>query len=219
MLKKTRGVAVVLNRGFQNKVTSLAEEGRELAKSYSALSARMLHFAEKFRRLLEEARTLDNDNDDDGAHQQFLRSALADAVQSSSPSTWSKWSMIGAQAKMLLPYKDSIPPQRECLYELALASKEGKPISRWVKNNDLNSSSTVRDVMSLRHPKRRKARQREFLASVTLNFHSYEDAANALADLLRSNVEFRVSSHQAFAEALKSILGASGYEKIQERLD
>lgn len=218
MLKKSLLPALPsIGRDFQKRVNEIATEGRDLSQSYSELTERMLAFAQRVSAIWDEAR--ERDDRDGGEHQQYLRSELTKAMSSNSPAVFSKWLTIGAQSKALLPYKKSIPPQRECLYELALASKEKKPIKKWIDNEALTSTSTVREVMSLRKTKKRKSRPKEFLATVTLAFRSYEEAVTALSDVLGSNDEFKVKSHKAFSEALKSVFDEKSYAKIEkERL-
>ena len=216
MLKK-RSISLLrpLNTAFEKQVLSLAEEGKQLTESYTELSARMLQFAIRFRELWDEAHRLDKRGN--GRHQLYLRKQLASAANSDNPSVWSKWNTIGSQAKTLLRYKSAIPPQRECLYELAIAANEHKPIAQWVERKVLTNESTVREVSSLRKTKKRRARQKGYLATVTLAFDTYGDAAEALRSLLSSKLDFKVSSHRSFNEALKSEMDRQQYEKIETR--
>ena len=217
MLKKTRGeILAPLDQRFEKRVAQLELNGRTLAKSYADLTVRMLNFAEQFRALWSEAATLDNA--DNGRHHNHLREKIAAAVQSDSAVTWSKWNTIGSQAQKLLKYKDALPPQRESLYEMALALNEKKPIDKWIERGALTHESTVREVSALRRSKKRKSRPRAYLASVTFSFQTYEEAAGALKEIACSSADFRIQSHKAFDEALKAQLGTAKYEIARKHL-
>jgi hypothetical protein len=194
MLKKVEAVDELspLNAGFAQRVQALADNGKQLVASYADLSERMLEFASEFRGLWDEAKTLDKA--ENGMHHDLLRRELAEIVKSSKASVWSKWNTIGAQAQALLPYKASLPPQRECLYELAIAVRNKKPIDRWIENEQLTSTSTVREVASLRKTRKRNRREKQYLATVTLRFNQYGDAAKALKAVLLSSGDFKVPS-------------------------
>ena len=216
MLKKTAALEVIeLDRGFARRVTSVAAEGRRLTELYADLSARMLEFAVQFRELWLEAKRLDKA--ENGQHQLYLRKTLSEAVQSDDPSVWSKWNTIGAQAKTLLRYKTALPPQRECLYELAKAADQQKPIKRWIDAKALTFQSTVREVSALCKSKKRRPRQKQYLATVTFAFQSYGEATEALRALLISKADFKLRSHRALGEALKSELDTQQYESVKER--
>ncbi len=196
---------------------SLAAEGSALAKSYRDLSERMLRFAQHVGALSERAYELDDG--DTGKHHKHLRVALAKAVGTENQSVVSKWITIGSQVDTLLPYRKSLPPQRECLYELARAAEGDKPIQKWIDDKRLTIDSTVREVMLLTKKKKsRKPRQKEYLAAITLSFQTYEAAATVLKELVLSEHHFKISAHNAFADALKSdIRDEQKYEKVAAR--
>jgi hypothetical protein len=113
-----------------------------------------------------------------------------------------------------MPFKNSLPPQRECLYELALAAEGNKPIQKWIDDKRLTIDSTVREVMALGKKKSRKKREKEYLATVTLLFQTYGDAAATLKELMLSEQDFRIRAHQSFAGALKAAIWDNDqYEK------
>jgi hypothetical protein len=205
-----------LNPTFQRQVQLLAEESADLAKSYSDLTTRMLRFAQQFRALWERARALDSDQSNP-KHEEYLHAVLKDAVKSQNRSIWSQWNTIGAHAAELLTYKSALPPQRDSLYEMALAVKERRPIKAWVRGEKITSESTVREVKLLRKKRTHKKRHKSHLATVTLGFQSYTEAARVLEDLIKSQSDFTVQSHQAFRDAMKERLGAAGYEKQKTR--
>lgn len=216
MLKRNQiEVLPALDKSFARRVSHLADEGTALAKSYADLTARMLIFAERFRILWDEAKKFDKS--ERGVHRAYLREQIAKAVQSNSAAVWSKWNTIGSNARKLLLYKSALPPQRECLYELARAIDDKKPIEQWIKTGNLSRESTVREVAALCRGKKRKSRPRTYLASVTLSFQTYDEAAEVLKRIVSSDDDFRLRSHQAFEEALKAKLDIAAFEIAKKR--
>ena len=216
MLKKVEVLPATLDLSFKKRVQTLAAEGSALAKSYRDLSERMLNFAQQIGKLSQRAYELDGG--EQGQHHRHLRATIAKAIGSDNESVLSKWITIGTQAKALLPYKSYLPPQRECLYELALAAEDNRPIKKWVEQERLTVDSTVREVMALRRKKSRKKREKEYLASVTLSFQTYGEAADVLKELALSAGDFKIRSHQAFADALKAaIRDTDAYEEASKR--
>ena len=220
-MSKSQGALVVgrrsnLSVAFQRQVQSLAAESASLVKSYSDLTARMLKFAQQLKMLWDKARTLDNDQANPH-HEQYLQAVLKDAVNTQNRSVWSQWNTIGAHATELLAYKSALPPQRDSLYEMALAVKEQRPIKAWISGEKITNESTVREVKLLRKKKTRKPRTRKYLATVTLGFHDYGSAATMLEGLIRSTSDFTVQSNPAFRDAMKAQLGGEDYEKQKTR--
>lgn len=217
MIKKRPRVLAPLNPAFTRKVARLASDGRDLARSYADLTERMVRFAEQFYAVWQEAKSLDRTRN--GRHHEHLRGEIAKAVGTTRQDVWSKWNTIGSRAHELLEYKSSLPPQRESLYEVALALGEKKPVDRWVEQNQLTTMSTVRDVSALRKGKKRTRHKKSFQASVTLEFQTYDDATAVLLQLPWGDDTFRVKSHKAFSEALKAKLDVDGYEKAKTNID
>ena len=140
---------------FTTQVEHLAAEAKDLSKSYADLTERMLKFADRFRTLWGKASALDGNNEN-GQHKAHFLKVLGEIVNSDNPSIWSRWVTIGKQAKELLPHKAALPPQRDSLYALALATKEGKRLERWIDDGKLTNESTIRDVLSLTRKKNRR---------------------------------------------------------------
>jgi hypothetical protein len=215
-------VLAPINKTFERRVRQLAKEGSEIVESYAELTSRMLAFAVSFKSATAEAARLDEG--DEGVHSKYLKETLAAAVKTANESIWSRWNTIGTYANALSEYAGFLPPQRDSLYELALAVKEKKPIGRWIEREKITVDSSVRDLRALRHPKSstgRKAfgeRGRHLNATVTLCFKTYEDAAHILADLLMNNKQIEIRSHHAFAEAFKAEVGIDGFEKVKSRI-
>ena len=218
-------VLVPINAAFEERVTKLANEGKNLQKSMSNLAGRMIQFGRILSDLWDRAKSLDNDVES-GAHNTYLMSKITEALGTDDKSIRSKWLAIGRQAEKLKVHQKFLPPQRDSLYELALAAKERKSIEGWINRNKLTPDSSVRDIRSLRTPaakdkpkaKARGTRGRHLNAKVTLCFESYTDAAEVLRGLMKSDHKFEVESHQSFAEALRSELGDNDFEKISKRL-
>ena len=155
---------------FTTQVEHLAAEAKDLSKSYADLTERMLKFADRFRTLWDKASALDGNNEN-GQHKAHFLKVLGEVVRTDNRSIWSRWVTIGKQAKELLPHKAALPPQRDSLYALALATKEGKRLERWIDDGKLTNESTIRDVLSLTRKKNHSAAanaQRYVTVTVTL---------------------------------------------------
>ena len=204
---------------FTTQVEHLAGEAKDLSKSYADLTERMLKFADRFRTLWGKASALDGNNEN-GQHKAHFLKVLGEVVSTDNRSIWSRWVTIGKQAKELLPHKAALPPQRDSLYALALATKEGKRLERWIDDGKLTNESTIRDVLSLTRKKNRRTAanaQRYVSVTVTLDTN-YGEAAKLFLPLLHAQEVLRVKSHKSFGEALKAELGQDIYETIQDKL-
>lgn len=199
---------------FIRRVRQLVSEGGELAAIHSNLTERLLEFGVKFRDLWDYAKKLDAG--DHGKHGEYLRRELVELIGGKSKTIQSNWRTIGEAAPKLLPYKDSLPPTRETLMEVAKAAMKGKPIERWIEQKKLNGQSSVREVRALTRPKKvrpKKAKNRSAAAdaqryvtvTVTLNTN-YGEAAKLFLDLLKSRQVIRYKSDKGFDEALREEL-------------
>lgn len=212
-------VLPALSDTFTVKVKQLAAEASDLSKSYADLTERMLKFAERFHKLWEEAQRLDGGKDN-GQHAAYCQRVLGTFVNNQNSSIWSRWNTIGAQAGSLMTHKSFLPPYRDSLYELAVATKAGKKVDKWIQNGKLTSACSVRDVKALCDKGKRSSAKRQVpknLAAVTMYFKDYELAAKTLHNLLLNNDNFTVHSEEAFRQAVKEILG-SEYEQVESRL-
>lgn len=192
-----------INGAFSRSVHQFVTEGNELATIHRNLTERLLKFGAKFRDLWKQAKKLDAG--DHGVHGDYLRKELIKLIGSENKTIRSQWMTIGAQATKLLPYKDSLPPTREILAELARAEKDGKPIERWIEQDKLGYDSSVRDVRALTRTKNRSAAadaQRYVTVTVTLN-PDYGEAAKLFLDLLKSPQVIHYNSDQSFTNSLK----------------
>ncbi len=213
---------------FEKEVNALAREGKRLVDSYSDLTERMLSFAQKFERLWDQAKSLDGGNS--GQHHIYLRQALSELVNTSNKSIQSRWVTIGSNAKALLRFKNALPPYRDSLYELALAVEGNEPVAKWVKQKQITADSSVRDLRSLRSPKRKRGKskiagkpsksvKRSYPAAITISFEDFEAAADTLRTLLLTvSGGFKVSAPQAFDHAIRAKMDAKDYEKAKGHL-
>jgi hypothetical protein len=214
-------ILVPRNKEFEKRVQRLAKEGSQIVETYAQLTERMLRFASAFKEATDEAHSLDEGAD--GIHAQYLRDTLAESIQTTNASIWSRWNTIGTYADKLLEYADSIPPQRDGLYELALAVKEKRPIQKWIEGEKITVETTVREIRALRKPKQTSSKKtiatqtKKMNAGVTLYFRTYTDAASVLEKLIFSDEKFEISSDKAFAEALKGNVGLDAFEDIKHR--
>lgn len=198
-----------INRHFSERVAKLHGEGKQLVAASNKLTEYMLGFAKKVQALWVEAKEIDRE--ENGAHRTYLREQLAEIIGTKDPSVLSKWVTIGKQVPVLLPYKDSLPPQREVLHQIAVTAKKNgeKTIQRLVKEGKLSPDSTVRDVssaLSSRRGKKPAAAQR--YVSVTLTFSTnYRTTATELLSLIANDSVLNVRAHSGLREAVKSALG------------
>ena len=219
MLKKSLPALPNLNKGFLARVTSLAREGGMIAKAYADLSERMLKFASRINDMSQDAQSLDGGKST-GLHQTHLREQLLEALGTENEAVISKWLKIGEHAEHLLPLSASLPPQRECLYEVAKAAEEKKPIRKWIDDKSLTVNSTVREVLELTKTKKRaKKKEKEFTASVTVSFKSYSEAYTSLRAMIESDPECKIRAVDAFWDELKSdVRDEQEFEAIKKRL-
>jgi|CXWL01.1.fsa_nt_gi hypothetical protein len=207
-----------INGAFSRSVQQFVTEGDELATIHRNLTERLLKFGAKFRDLWNQAKKLDAG--DHGIHGNYLRKELLKLIGSENKTIRSQWMTIGAQAQKLLPHKDSLPPTREILAELARAEQEGKPIERWIEQDKLGYDSSVRDVRALTRTKKRSAAanaQRYVTVTVRLNAN-YGEAAKLFLSLLHAEEVLTIKSHKSFSEALKAELGQDTYDTIKGKL-
>jgi hypothetical protein len=212
---------------FADKVHSLAHEGKALSKAYSDLTRSILVFAKSLHGLWEQAKKLDQDAEN-GPHRQYLMDTITDAIGTDSKTIRSRWLLIGQQSSSLTPYRASLPPLRDNLYEVALAAKDNKPIGRWIEKGDLTPETSVREIRGLRDQKSRSAAKKgtkkklikshkAFPAAVTLCFESYEDALQILTPLLISSEHFIFIGEKTFNNILQE-LDEADYAKAAEKI-
>lgn len=212
-------VLPALSTSFTAEVRQLAAEAKALSQSYADLTGRMLRFAERITKLWEEASSLDG-NKDHGQHQAHFRKAFGQLLNTDNHSIWSRWVTIGKHAQDLLPYKGALPPQRDSLYAIALASKEGKPLEQWIGKGKITRESTMREVQALCRKKRRSAAANaQRYVTVTIRMDTtYGEAAKMLLSILQTPEVVSITSHNSFSDALKSTMGQTGYETIKGKL-
>jgi hypothetical protein len=219
-----------IDQSFVREVAALTKEGKKLSDAFADLTEHILLFAREFKRLWDKARKLDRA--DRGEHHNLLRDELAKIIGTSNKSIRSRWILIGAHATKLINYKDDLPPNRDGLYEIALALENEQPVNQWVRQKHITADSSVREVRWLRRSKKRKKGRhtnpsepprsvmRSLPAAITLSFETYGAAAQALQPLLLSDdVEFKVSGDKAFEHAIRERLqDDQDYEKATSHL-
>jgi hypothetical protein len=209
-----------INAGFSRSVSKLAKEGHTLVRAEQMLTERILTFGQDFRSLSDQAKSLDGA--DDGAHQTFLRERLVEVAGTRDKAILSRWNTIGSQAAALLPFAKALPAQRDSLYELALATKQGHPVATWIKQELVSPHTTVRQLAALRKPPQKKKRKKKIInrVSVTMQFDgNFGEVAKLLHDVIVAKQLLSVHSHPALREAVKADLGAGIYETIKDRFD
>lgn len=218
MAKPSSASLVNINTKFSERVAKLAVEGKQLAKAEATLAQYKLAFAQKVKALWDEAKRIDGS--DNGEHQAYMRTQLTKIIQSKNPSILSKWITIGEYASALTPFKNSLPPQRESLYELAVTAKaDGKEhVRRWVKQGALTSETTFREVRSLRAALNKKAIATKPHVTVTLTFNDdYDAVAQVLLALIQSDDVLGVKSDSRLRMKIMNELGDARFSAIEHK--
>ena len=143
----------LVNAELKVGVSQLTKQWKELNGAYRDFTKKKLGFAQKVSKLWDRAKKMD-ETEGGANNENYLRDELKELIQSESRSVLSKWVSIGHNATALLPFAQSLPPQRDSLYALSLASQNKKPIQRWITKGSLSSESTVRQVMTLTSSKK-----------------------------------------------------------------
>lgn len=205
---------------FIRHVRQFVTDGKELAAIHSQLTEQLLQFGAKFRELWKRAKELDAG--DHGKHGEYLRRELMALIGDKGKTIQSNWRTIGEAAPKLLPYKDSLPPIRETLAEIAKSAMEGKPVQRWIEQGKIDSKSSVREVRALTRTTKAKHRsaspdaQRYVTVTVVLDA-TYGDAAKLFLELLKAEQVVRYKSHKSFDHALKAELGREMYAALKAK--
>jgi hypothetical protein len=138
----------LVNAELKQGISELTKQWRELNSAYRDFTKKKLAFAQRVAKLWHRAKKLDETSFGEN-NENYLRDELRVLIQSDSKSSLSKWVSIGQNAAALLPYAKSLPPQRDSLYALSIATERKQPIHHWISKGSLTSESTVRDVLKL----------------------------------------------------------------------
>lgn len=170
----------LVNAELKVGVSQLTKQWRELNGAYRDFTKKKLAFAQKVSKLWDRAKKMD-ETEGGTSNENYLRDELKELIQSESKSVLSKWVSIGHNASALLPYAQSLPPQRDSLYALSLASQNKKPIQRWITKGSLSSESTVRQVLTLTSGKKSsKVKSSKMMEVLRISFPE-DDAIEAFA--------------------------------------
>ena len=170
----------LVNAELKVGVSQLTKQWRELNGAYRDFTKKKLAFAQKVSKLWDRAKKMD-ETEGGANNENYLRDELTELIQSESKSVLSKWVSIGHNASALLPYAQSLPPQRDSLYALSLASQSKKPIQRWISKGSLSSESTVRQVLTLTTGKKSsKVKSSKMMEVLRISFPE-DDAIKAFA--------------------------------------
>ena len=210
----------LVNAELKVGVSQLTKQWRELNSAYENFARKKIEFAQEIARIWENAQELDKESDSD-ANQNHFREQLREIIQSDNKSILSKWVGIGSRAQELLPFANSLPPQRDSLYALSTAVDKKKPIQKWIDTGKLSTESTVREVVALSAPKKAKKTEarKQRSVSVTIEFScNYQKAAELLAQLIQENDIASVSSDKALKSALAQELGKDTFMSVADKV-
>jgi hypothetical protein len=210
----------VVSADLKVGISQLGKQWKALNTAYEDFARKKIQFAQEVSRIWHKAKELDKDVGSD-VNQNHFRQQLRDIIQSDNQSILSRWVSIGSHAKELLPYANSLPPQRDSLYELSKVPETKKNIQKWIDSGRLSTESTVREVKSLLTNKKSKktAATKQRTLSVTLEFDcNYEGAARMLSSLICEDHVTGVRSDKSFVSALAEKLGQEDFQKIASKV-
>jgi len=177
----------LVNAELKVGVSQLTKQWRELNGAYRNFTKKKLAFAQRVSKLWDRAKKMD-ETEGGVNNENYVRDGLKELIQSESRSVLSKWVSIGHNATALLPYAQSLPPQRDSLYALSVASQNKRPIQRWIAKGSLSSESTVRQVLTLTSGKKSsKVRSSRMMEVLKVSFP--EDDAIATFAKYQSELE------------------------------
>jgi len=216
--KKTKQVS----RNFDTKLNALKKDWKHVEDAYENLVDKSLRFAQHVTELWTEAKVLDK-SEQTLEYSEQVRDQIIEIIGSDSKSIFSRWVTIGQEANSLIPYSQTLPSQRDSLYQLARFKKEEKPVEEWIKAGRISSDMTVREVKALSRPDRKKGSKKrarkDRLVSVHLEFDSdYNEAAELIASIIEHPSLVSAKSDRALYEALKEILRKEGYDRVVKKL-
>jgi hypothetical protein len=210
----------LVNAELKVGVSQLTKQWKELNSAYENFARKKIEFAQEIARIWSQAQELDRESDSE-ANQNHFREQLREIIQSDNKSILSKWVGIGSRAQELLPYANSLPPQRDSLYALSTAIDKKKPIQKWIESGKLSTESTVREVLALSTPKKTKKTEakKQRSVSVTIEFSgNYQRAAELLSQVISENDVLSVSSDKAFKSALAQELGRDAFTSVADKV-
>jgi len=210
----------LVNAELKVGVSQLTKQWKELNSAYENFARKKIEFAQEIARIWSQAQELDRESDSE-ANQDHFREQLREIIQSDNKSILSKWVGIGSRAQELLPYANSLPPQRDSLYALSTAIDKKKPIQKWIESGKLSTESTVREVLALSTPKKTKKTEakRQRSVSVTIEFSgNYQRAAELLSQVISEDDVVSVSSDKAFKSALAQELGRDAFTSVADKV-
>jgi len=210
----------LVNAELRIGVSQLTKQWKELNSAYENFARKKIEFAQEIARIWSQAQELDRESDSE-ANQDHFREQLREIIQSDNKSILSKWVGIGSRAQELLPYANSLPPQRDSLYALSTAIDKKKPIQKWIESGKLSTESTVREVLALSTPKKTKKTEakRQRSVSVTIEFSgNYQRAAELLSQVISEDDVVSVSSDKAFKSALAQELGRDAFTSVADKV-
>jgi len=210
----------LVNAELRIGVSQLTKQWKELNSAYENFARKKIEFAQEIARIWSQAQELDRESDSE-ANQDHFREQLREIIQSDNKSILSKWVGIGSRAQELLPYANSLPPQRDSLYALSTAIDKKKPIQKWIESGKLSTESTVREVLALSTPKKTKKTEakRQRSVSVTIEFSgNYQRAAELLSQVISEDDVVSVSSDKAFKSALAQELGRNAFTSVADKV-
>ena len=210
----------IVNAELRQDISELTKQWKALNTAYENFARKKIEFAKEIARLWEQAKALDTDAGSE-ANQNHFREQLREIIQSDNKTILSKWVGIGSRAEELLPYANSLPPQRDSLYAVSTAIDKKRPIQKWIDSGKLSPESTVREVVALSSTKRVKKQSASSQRNVSVSFEfscTYQHAAAILANLIATEDVVLVRSERAFRSALAEAVGKEVFSGLSHKV-
>jgi len=174
---------------FKREIRKLLDRWKPIKQGYADLAKRQLNFAKLIVDLWDRAKSLDKGTND-SLHKDYMRQQLQLLVQSEDPVIFTRWQTIGNQADRLMPLADSLPSNRDHLYQLAHAVKNEKPIDKWIREGRVHPGVSVNEIKFLKSEgiRKKSSAKATRTQSVTFNFSSDMEAAE-IVQILRQAFE------------------------------
>jgi len=206
-----------VDSSLKKAVVSLQRDWKSVTSAYENFAGKKIKFAQKVNEIWLQAQELDGSSD--GENINFFREQCQVMIQSTNKTILSKWITIGENADILLPHVKSLPSQRDSLYAISVEAsrlKNKNVIETWIKNGQITTDSTVREVDALRvTTKKKHTGTSARFVTVTLYIDStYQDSFNLLKSVIQSDKVKKVQSEKSLKSVAINSLDEDAFNKI-----
>lgn len=203
------GAVPLIPSTFRKRLHELRQQHQDLLGATEQVAVMCLKFCQLYHQVSLDAEDLPDDQRAAALHELEADFSHVDK------SVRSKWRTIGQHAPRLLAKNivQALPPTRDAIYELARLPPA--KLAQLVRKGRLQSGLSIASTRALVAPKRRQSATQQSLASVTLSFATYGDAAKCLAVVLNARSLKRINAPSAFRSAIAAEL-QHDFVKVQQ---